>query len=1357
MLLDEIPHATSHNLHDHHHHHHHRHRHGADDDDDGVFVMKRTHYGHGHVNGNGNAHDYGMYYDDGFKSPMSGFSLQSDDSSSSLFSMSPPSFDDLKSNVVSRSSCYPNNHNLYLNSRIPDSTVKLNETDRLVHEVGLCSNFTKMCIADNTHQNPNVLPFRDFVNNLHHMRGGGSGGGGDCGNFGRGFSDSVGFQSPVIRTRSSVTRAAEINSALSGLTQDYKMTNLFGSLQSSPRWHERDMVSQLNGFSGGSMDSPRRERQLMSNYNGSESVVPEIVGSLSGNSTVDAASLYAQKYGINLLEESGVSRLSNNSFCPNYKPCMSVQELLQYGLYQPNARIVPLSNSRIPRGNLDAMTSEGSFIIQGEGLNYVVSRGSDHSRCQRAVRENGFAKQLQRSEIDIRHHLGGYENPRSPRNGCSFPMLPKYNSLAEARGSLYLMAKDQHGCRFLQRMFDEGAPEDVQVIFSEIIDHVVELMMNPFGNYLMQKLLDVCDEEQRMQIILVVTQETGQLVRISLNTHGTRVVQKLIETLKTRQQISLVVSALQPGFLALIKDLNGNHVVQHCLQCLSNEDNKFIFVAAAKYCVDIATHQHGCCVLQRCIGHSSGKLRENLVAEISTNALLLAQDQYGNYVVQFILDLRIPSAAATLSLLFEGKYVHLSMQKFSSHVVEKCLVVFNDENRSRVIHELLSAPHFELLLQDPHANYVVQSALRHSEAIPTRLASLTTLCKDSKPKKYITKSRKLQKARGEENSARKLKLDSKEGSGKESPHSLVGALEENVWDGFGGSDDHTVTHAGDKLNKQFIIQGDSCKDSLHQLRGIRSSDYDNIYGTQGKEELYLESMTQKEKMLEKDSTPEVVFSSRVNDSSKEAKRLTSDDTGMSDHCFKSSNLDSGGCELCEDDTILGDKCVVEDDSVCQYSINHTSQADNELSFLDNDGWLDIGNFEDVDRMLSCDLTFGTGSLNNEEEFCWLSSSHGAEGSDDAVKSDFKFSYAEMSPLKSISDYKMDSKENIIGVSNDSNDRSSPVDEKFRSQMDVIDDGVPIPLSMFSKSETDMKSGNVVDLQPKEKPQRKLPKPSAGRRKNGYLENRGSVHPYIPPERYADTKQPFGASSSGVTSLDCIQKHKLNRDSNTLGCIQTQVPIRLPDYSHTPNHTSLFTTLSGSEHDGHLSPSVKESSYASNMESSHGHSLEAAALKTFENRENLFQCCDGPLLSSSLKNENIPNQIPLHSPGSAQQVGHRFENENEGHSEVQGVSLGFSPEIDSSIVHESSSMGSVLDQTSLEATSFCHLQQIMDQLDIKTKLCIRDSLYRLAKSAEQRHNNPSANGCIGDNEACKTMTVQDASSFVQVYRINGHGN
>lgn len=53
---------------------------------------------------------------------------------------------------------------------------------------------------------------------------------------------------------------------------------------------------------------------------------------------------------------------------------------------------------------------------------------------------------------------------------------------------------------------------------------------------------------------------------MALNTHGTRAVQKLIETLSTREQRTLIIGALKDGVVALIKDLNGNHVVQRCLQ-----------------------------------------------------------------------------------------------------------------------------------------------------------------------------------------------------------------------------------------------------------------------------------------------------------------------------------------------------------------------------------------------------------------------------------------------------------------------------------------------------------------------------------------------------------------------------------------------------------------------------------------------------------------------------------------------------------------------------------------------------------------------------------------------------------------------
>ncbi|KAE9605477.1 hypothetical protein Lalb_Chr10g0097751 [Lupinus albus] len=514
--------------------------------------------------------------------------------------------------------------------------------------------------------------------------------------------------------------------------------------------------------------------------------------------------------------------------------------------------------------------------------------------------------------------------------------------------------------------------------------------------------------------------------------------------------------------------------------------------------------------------------------------------------------------------------------------------------------------------------------------------------------------------------------------------------------------------------EQFVIPGDSCKKSLQELQGIkRSTDYVSNYSTRDKEELYLPTLNPKEKVLEKVSSwshkPEGLFSAYDGSSCKELKRLTSDNTKMPDHCFKGSIVDSSGSKLCADDTVMGNKCVVEDDSVSQYSINYISQTDNALSFLDNDLWRDIGNFEDVHRTMSCDLTFGMESLDNEDEFGWLSSSHGTEGSDDAIKSGFEFLSAEMCPLKSTSDYSISLKENIEGLPiNDCNKKASPIiDEKLRTQIDVDHDAVSTLLSTLS--ETDMISGNTDDMMPREKG--KMSKPMAGKRKS--LENGDSVCPYAHMEQCADLKQPIGSSCSGVTSQDSINKHKPNMDSDSFGCIPIQ-------------NSPMNQKGCGDDY-----------------------SLDALG--------KLVHCNSQPL-NSSFKSENMENPLSFQNPGSAQQISHKFENENDSHSEAEGVSIGFSQEIDSSNVHESSSLSSALDNVSLEAASFCQLQRIMDQLDIRTKLCIRDSLYRLAKSAEQRHTDANTNGQTGgDAETCKAVKIPDANRCMEFMDIETNTN
>ncbi|XP_018475058.1 pumilio homolog 12 [Raphanus sativus] len=293
---------------------------------------------------------------------------------------------------------------------------------------------------------------------------------------------------------------------------------------------------------------------------------------------------------------------------------------------------------------------------------------------------------------------------------------PKYtNSLAETKGKIYQMAKDQHGCRFLQRKFAERDENDIEIIFNEIIDYISELMVDPFGNYLVQKLLEVCSQDQRMQIVHSITRKPGVLIKISCDMHGTRVVQKMVETVKRREEIAMIMSALKHGVVILIKNVNGNHVVQRCLQYLLPHCEMFLFEVVISNCVDLATDQHGCCVLQKCLGYSKGEQKYRLVFEIASNALLLSQHPFGNYVIQYILDLQLQWAINGILEMLEGNYTELSMQKCSSNVVEKCLRLSDDKHRARIIRELINFGRLDQVMLDPYGNYVVQSALKQSK------------------------------------------------------------------------------------------------------------------------------------------------------------------------------------------------------------------------------------------------------------------------------------------------------------------------------------------------------------------------------------------------------------------------------------------------------------------------------------------------------------------------------------------------------------------------------------------------------------------------------------------------------------------
>ena len=317
-----------------------------------------------------------------------------------------------------------------------------------------------------------------------------------------------------------------------------------------------------------------------------------------------------------------------------------------------------------------------------------------------------------------------------PLLGGQFTGTSQRPPLDALLGQVRRLSRDQVGCRLVQQALDEEGSTAATLILNEGLPFWGEAMVDPFGNYLFQKILEKITPEERIMLIKTVS---SRIVNASLNLHGTRSVQKVVElcalddqqssgdkTDETESAAQVLTSALAPAAARLCIDSHGNHVIQRILLKLDSRHSKFVFDAVAASVGDVARHRHGCCVIQRCLDSPQNESRANLVLRIVDKSLELMQDAYGNYVVQYVLDVCSDDDVQAVCASVAGKVNLLAIQKFSSNVMEKCLERCSDGVKAMYLAEMSDTDRIRELMMDPFGNYVVQRALSvatHDQAI----------------------------------------------------------------------------------------------------------------------------------------------------------------------------------------------------------------------------------------------------------------------------------------------------------------------------------------------------------------------------------------------------------------------------------------------------------------------------------------------------------------------------------------------------------------------------------------------------------------------------------------------------------------
>lgn len=75
--------------------------------------------------------------------------------------------------------------------------------------------------------------------------------------------------------------------------------------------------------------------------------------------------------------------------------------------------------------------------------------------------------------------------------------------------------------------------------------------------------------------------------------------------------------------------------------------------------------------MQKCIQGADDQQRSRLIDEIIKNTQVFVRNPYGNYVVQFVLDLKDFDINTRVGKELLGSLIELGNQKYSSNVIEK--------------------------------------------------------------------------------------------------------------------------------------------------------------------------------------------------------------------------------------------------------------------------------------------------------------------------------------------------------------------------------------------------------------------------------------------------------------------------------------------------------------------------------------------------------------------------------------------------------------------------------------------------------------------------------------------------------------
>ncbi|RMZ10212.1 hypothetical protein D0862_03363 [Hortaea werneckii] len=280
---------------------------------------------------------------------------------------------------------------------------------------------------------------------------------------------------------------------------------------------------------------------------------------------------------------------------------------------------------------------------------------------------------------------------------------------------------DQQASIFLQQKLKVGTIDQKFEIVQAIIDQAYPLMVNRFGNFLVQRCFEHGTPEQ---VIAIAQAIRGNTLNLSMDAFGCHVVQKAFDCVPEEHK-AIMVHELLRRIPETVIHRYACHVWQKLFELRWSGEPpqimKYVNDALRGMWHEVALGETGSLVVQNIFENCLEEDKRPCVNEVLSSIDVVAHGQFGNWCIQHICEHgSIPDRTRAVDhiLRFATEY---SMDQFASKVVEKCLKVggtdFLDRFLERVCEARPERPRMPLIdiAGDQFGNYLIQYILTQSD------------------------------------------------------------------------------------------------------------------------------------------------------------------------------------------------------------------------------------------------------------------------------------------------------------------------------------------------------------------------------------------------------------------------------------------------------------------------------------------------------------------------------------------------------------------------------------------------------------------------------------------------------------------